>query len=84
MAVLEAMAAGTPVIVSDADAMKELWSDYALILPCPIRMSEWHMAVEDLLADPVRWAQMSERGLLKASDLTWDRQATRYLTAMEA
>ena len=84
MAVLEAHAAGTPVIVSDADAMGELWSDSALVLPGSIRMSEWHMAVEDLLSDTRKWNDLHERGLRKAQDLTWDKQATRYLAAVEA
>ena len=81
MAVLESHAAGTPVIVSDADSMAELWSDSALILPGSIRMSEWHMAVEDLLSNASQWTELSERGLRKAQDLTWDKQATRYLEA---
>lgn len=85
MAVLESHAAGTPVVVSDADSMRELWGDSAIVLPRPIRLSEWVMTVEDLMADRQLWDHHSRLGRLKARDLTWDKQAQRYLDlAMEA
>ena len=84
MAVLEGLAAGTPVVVSDADSMPELWSDSAIVLPLPIRLSQWHQQVEELLANKDLWQHHSDLGRLKASDLTWDKQAARYLAAMEA
>lgn len=82
MAVLEAHAAGTPVIVSDADSQPEMWSDSALILPNPVRLSQWNQAIEDLLGDSQRWQRYSDAGMRRAADLTWDRQAVRYLAAL--
>lgn len=76
MAVLESMAAGTPVIVSDADSMPELWADAALVLPRPIRIGEWVVAVEEMFG---KFAHYSALGRKKAADLTWDKQAQRYL-----
>jgi len=83
MAVLESMAAGTPVVVSDADAMTELWSESAIVIPNPVRLSDWYITVEGLLMDKAQWQTYSDLGLRKAQDLTWDKQALRYLAAVE-
>ena len=84
MSVLEAMAAGTPAILSDADSMPELWGETAWMLPRPIRLGEWNEAVEELLGNARLWTKFSDRGKKKAQDLTWDKQAERYLAyAME-
>ena len=53
MSVLEAMAAGTPCVISDADALPELWSQAAIVLPRPIDYSEWTAEVEDLMDDTI-------------------------------
>lgn len=81
MAVLEAMAAGTPVIVSDADSMKELWSDAAIVLPNPVDLGLWDETVERLLADKSAWRALSEKGRRKAAHYSWDVVAARYLDA---
>lgn len=82
MAVLEAMAAGTPVVVSDADSMRELWNDAAVVLPNPLRLSAWHEAISDLLRDRNRWQHYSDAGRKLAETYTWDRQAARYLAVL--
>jgi len=85
MAVLEAMAAGTPVVMADGASHVELWADAAIVLPRPIRLAQWHMQVEDLLSNKDLWQRYSDLGRLKASEYTWDKQAARYLQyAMEA
>lgn len=84
MAVLEAMAAGTPVICSDGDSMPEMWGEWAVMLANPVRLSQWFLAIEEMLADGPRWARYSALGMSRAADLTWDKQAQRYLDALEA
>ena len=79
MSVLESMAAGTPVIVSDADAMPELWSDAAVMLARPIRLAEWVETTEDLLANKRLWKRHAELGRKKAAGYTWAKQAAKYL-----
>lgn len=79
MSVLESLAAGTPVVVSDADAMKELWGDTAVVLPLPIRIGQWVETIEDLLCNKTRWNRLSLLGKKKAADFSWDRVAARYL-----
>lgn len=81
MAVLEAMAAGTPVIVSDADSMPELWSEGAIILPRPIRLSQWHTTVEELLSNNAQWDHQQYKGRYVASHYDWPKVAQRYLEA---
>lgn len=81
MAVLEALAAGTPCVISDADALPELWGDTAIVLPRPIRYTEWVDTVAELLTDKRRWAKLSEAGRLKAEPFDWHRQAVRYMEA---
>jgi len=79
MAVLEAMAAGTPCVISDADALPELWADAAVILPRPIRYSEWATTIEDLLSSRERWMGCHYLGLDKAALYDWPVVASRYL-----
>ena len=85
MAVLECLAAGTPVIVSDADAMEELWGGCAMVLKRPIRLSQWTGAVEELLLNKTEWNSYSLMGKEIAKRYSWDIVARKYLAAaMEA
>lgn len=79
MSVLESMAAGTPVVVSDADSMVELWGEAAWVLPRPIRLAEWHETIDELLSNGRLWTKHSQRGLKRSAELTWAKQAGKYL-----
>jgi hypothetical protein len=79
MSVLESMAAGTPAIVSDADAMVEMWGSAARVIPRPVRLAEWVNAAEEVMWNPRIWDGLSKRGRERAADLTWAKQAERYL-----
>ena len=81
MAVLEAMAAGTPVVLSDADSMPELWADAAIMMPLPIRVRRWVDEVDGLLLNPTLWARHSEMGRSLAKEYDWGLVAGRYLAA---
>lgn len=81
IAVLEAMAAGTPVVVSDADSMQELWDGAAIVLPRPIDVGNWVGQVEELMTNKALWRKHSEAGLALASQYTWANQAKAYLKA---
>jgi glycosyltransferase involved in cell wall biosynthesis len=84
MAVLEAMAAGTPVIVSDADSMPELWSDAAVVLPRPIDLGAWYEAVDRLLTDRAEWREHSARGRALSARYDWTEVAANYLEVASA
>ena len=79
MATLEAMAAGTPAIVSSADSMAELWDGAAIVLPRPIDLGEWDETVSDLIDNTARWRKQSRLGRLRAADYDWSKVAQRYL-----
>lgn len=79
MAVLEAMAAGTPCVVSDGGALPELWGTAAIVLPLPIRYSQWVATLEALFEDPEEWQNRSDAGRALAARYTWRAQAERLL-----
>ena len=81
MAVLEAMAAGTPVVVSDADSMPELWAEAAIMIPRPIRAREWVDQVDYLLQNRTLWMRHSLLGKALAEQYDWARVARRYVQA---
>ncbi len=81
MATLEAMAAGTPVVLADGESHVELWSEAAVILRRPVRLSEWVETVENILGNRPRWQALSDAGRAVARGYAWEVVAKKYLTA---
>ena len=81
--VVEAMAAGTPVMVSDIPVMREIAGDAALRLP-PHDPGAWARAIGDLATDPDLRARLAEAGRRRAADFSWGRTAEMVLVALEA
>lgn len=75
---LEAMAAGCPVVTSDWGAMKEVTGTAAVHVDSR-RPEAIAQAVLDLLADPARRAELSAAGRRRAAEFTWDETARRTL-----
>lgn len=71
MPVLEAMAAGTPVISSNRSAIPEVAGDAAWLVN-PEDTEELSEALVTLADDAERRAQLSRRGLERARKFTWD------------
>jgi glycosyltransferase involved in cell wall biosynthesis len=71
---LEAMACGTPVVVSSTPALLEVVGD-AGIIAAPEDTGGWAAALERLLAGGPEAEQLRERGLRRASEFTWERSA---------
>ncbi len=76
--VLEALAAGTPVVASDLPVLREVAGDAALYAP-PTRPDRWAAAVARLLDDPALAARLREAGPRRAASFTWDRSAEQHL-----
>jgi glycosyltransferase involved in cell wall biosynthesis len=76
--VLEAMAAGLPVITSNRSAMPEIAGDAALLVD-PSREDEIASALLSLAADTEMRNRLSEAGRLRAGRYTWSRAATQTL-----
>jgi glycosyltransferase involved in cell wall biosynthesis len=74
MSPLEAMACGTPVVVSENSSLPEVVGDAGLLVP-PDDPDAWREALEKVLADIELAAGLRRRGLLRAAELTWVRTA---------
>lgn len=75
---LEAMAHGTPVIVSDDAALMEVTQDAALIVSRgPELERELAEAIARVVDDEGLRLQMQERGLLRAQAFSWSEAARR-------
>ncbi|MCY3928789.1 MAG: glycosyltransferase family 1 protein [Acidobacteria bacterium] len=80
---LESLAAGTPVLVSDAPALAELWPEY------PLRCAKLEI---DVLTEGLRRLVLDEEarrlargeGPERVRSLTWDRAAERFADQVEA
>ncbi len=77
---LEAMASGTPMIVSDIHGFRELidGGDEAVLAPVD-NPRTWAEAVCGLLDDPERRARMAAAGIAKARRFAWPRVAAEIL-----
>lgn len=71
---LEAMACGTPVVVSDASSLPEVVGAAGLTVG-PDDVDGWAAALRALLEDPARRASLSVLGRAQAAGFTWDRTA---------
>lgn len=84
MSALEALAAGTPTILSNGPALEELWGEAAIILPRPIDYGQWSEVISELLDDKATWAEFSGAGKRLAQQYDWPLVAQKYLdTALE-
>jgi phosphatidylinositol alpha-mannosyltransferase len=81
---LEAMACGTPMIVSDITGFRELidGGDEAMLAPCD-DPEAWARVAVALLDDPARRRRMADAGVAKAKQFAWPRIAERVLAVYE-
>ena len=81
---LEAMACGTPMLVSDIIGFRELVDGGAEAgLVPPGDPAAWARSVSDLLDEPLRRARMGLAGREKAMRFSWDRIAERVFALYE-
>jgi glycosyltransferase involved in cell wall biosynthesis len=78
---LESMACGTPVVVSNRASLPEVVGDAAPALE-PDDVDAWEREIARILVDADFARDLSQRGLLRASAMTWERTATAWLTAV--
>jgi glycosyltransferase involved in cell wall biosynthesis len=79
--VLEAMAAGIPVLTGIAPVTREIGGDAIVQLDPADIVGSTAAAVRRLLADPISVADLGARGRAQASLFTWEAAAAGYLAA---
>ena len=86
ISILEALAAGTPVITSNADALPELWKDYTVQIPLPFEEThdDWLAAIVGMLSGTADARdQHAARGKAYAQGLDWRVLQARYVQFVE-
>jgi len=78
--VTEAMACGTPVIVSSASSLPEAVEDAGQCVP-PDVVAAWTNALATAIHDPVWRAESGERGQSRAAGFTWQRTAAHTVAS---
>jgi glycosyltransferase involved in cell wall biosynthesis len=76
--VVEAMAAGTPAIVSDGGALPEVAGDGAAVFPVG-DAGALATAIERVLTDSRAAARLAEQGRRRAEAYRWERVVPRYV-----
>lgn len=76
---LEAMACGTPLVVSDIPAFRDVGAASGAVYVAPREPEAWASAVNDLLEDPARRALMTAAGRDVATRHAWPLVAQRVL-----
>jgi glycosyltransferase involved in cell wall biosynthesis len=80
---LEAMAAGAPVVTSDRTALPELAADAALIVD-PENVDALAEAMRRIVTDPELAADLRRRGLERSRQFSWPETARRTLDVYRA
>jgi glycosyltransferase involved in cell wall biosynthesis len=81
--VLEAMAAGTPVLTSNRSATREMAGDAALLVD-PTFTGEIERGLERILTDRVLADDLSHRGRTRAATFSWSQAAEETLGVYHA
>ena len=81
LTVLEAMACGVPVVVSDRGSLPEVVDSAGTIVPPTA--DALARALAKLLRDPKRAEEMGRRAQLRAAEFGWNRTAAGWLAAIK-
>lgn len=76
--VLEAMRYGLPVVCANTSSLTEVAGDSARLVE-PTDVNDIAAGILELLCDPARAAQLSQRGKVEAKRFSWDRSAEKLM-----
>ncbi|HLY36151.1 MAG TPA: glycosyltransferase family 1 protein [Candidatus Limnocylindria bacterium] len=80
---LEAMACGTPVVVSDRSSLPEVVGEAGIIVPAD-NAEAWRRALEAVVGDTALAAELRRRGILRAAEFSWGRSAELTWRAIDS
>jgi glycosyltransferase involved in cell wall biosynthesis len=80
--ITEAMACGTPIVTSNANGLKEIAGDAALLVD-PHDPEAIAGAIYQVLADVELRGKLSKKGLARSVNFTWDKCARMTLETLE-
>ena len=78
--VVEAMACGAPVITSNNSALKEIAADAAALVD-PLEVEDMVQRLRELVESPELRTALSERGLKRAAQFSWQKTSALTLEA---
>jgi len=78
--VVEALACGTPALVSDSSSLPEAVGSGGMCLP-PHDVAAWHEALARVIHDPAWRSETGERGREHATHFTWTRTANQTVAS---
>ena len=81
--VLEAMAAGAPVVTSSVSSLPEVAGDAAVLVD-PYDVRAIRDALASVLADPAQRSELRERGRTRAAAFSWARTVQETLAVLQA
>jgi glycosyltransferase involved in cell wall biosynthesis len=79
---LEAMACGTPVVVSDRTSLPEVVGDAGLLID-PDNVEELSAALASILDDSELCASLRQKGLARAGGFSWSKAARQTMAVYE-
>ena len=79
VSLMEACAAGLPVLTSGCDAIPEIYEGSVALLPLPIKDEAWVEVAVDMLRDPDKYADFTTSGRALAQKHDWPVIARRWV-----
>jgi alpha-1,3-rhamnosyl/mannosyltransferase len=83
LAVLEAMACGSPVVAYAAGAVGEVMGDAGIAVDSPHDASAWSAALERIASEPDVRSTLSRKGIARAAEFAPERTASQTLAFYE-
>lgn len=80
--IIEAFGCGCPVMCGIGGAMPEVAGSAAKVMNS-YAASEWTAAIAELLSEPSKLADLSQRGLVRERQFTWSESARQHIRAYE-
>ena len=80
--VVEAMACGTPVIVSDVSSLPEVVGEVGILVD-PKSVTQIEQAIRVITVDKKLREKKAKQGLIQASKFSWDKMAKTVLKVFE-